>query len=196
MTARRQDILAGAVAAALLVGDAVADSWVAPHEADYYSATGSYCFHVVPGDGMKPPQGTLSRVIASAGEKVVAVREEEIWSQSLPNEVAPVEVLVASDGRYVVTFDEWGRVGWGPNVVVIYGPAGEIVKRFALEDILKPEEVAALVQTVSSRWWGGKHYLDEEAGDVVLLVATGRPDAAGNPGYVEKRVKLATGERR
>jgi len=172
-------------AAAAWAGAAFADSWVAPHEQDYYSSARAYYLHVVPGDGVSRARGTLFGVACDA---------PVIWSRELENENAPVTVLVADDGRYVVTCDEWGRVGWGPNVVVIYGPGGELIKKFALEDLLTPEEVAAVPATVSSRWWGGEHYLDEAAGEVVLRVATGAGDAGGKPTFRERRIKLATGE--
>jgi len=49
----------------------------------------------------------------------------ELWPLFLINNEAPVSVFVTNAGRYVVTMDEWGRVGKLP--VVVYGFQGELV---------------------------------------------------------------------
>ena len=167
--------------AALQAGVAAADSWMAPTEQSYYSANQEYFLHVVPGDGSSPARGTLYQAFPARDA-------QELWARELLNPTAPYQVLVADSGEYVVTSDDWGKVGYGPNVVAIYGLEGELVRTFALEDLLTDEEVAAVPHTISSRWWGGKHYLDEEAGEVVLAVSTGG-DAFG-----EVRIRLADGE--
>ena len=177
-----------AALAALTAGGAFADSWLAATEQDYYSANEAYYLHVVPGDGSSPARGTLYEAARREGD------DAEVWSRWLENPYAPHKVLVADSGEYVVTFDEWGGVGYGPNVVVIYGPEGELVKQFALEDLLTEEEIAAVPQTVSSRWWGGEHYIDEEAGDLVLAVATGCTGLGDGAEYRELRIHLADGE--
>ncbi len=179
--------VATAAAAVLSAATAAADSWAEPQEENYYSANDAYYLHVVPGDGLTPARGALYRALPGRDA-------EELWARDLANPNAPYKVLVAASGEYVVTFDEWGQVGYGPNVVVIYGPGGELVRKFALEDFLAEEEVAAVPATVSSRWWGGEHYLDEAAGVVVLMVATGRVGADGTAEFGEVRIRLADGE--
>lgn len=176
-----------AALAALFAGVASADSWEAPAEQDYYAVNDAYYLHVVPGDGSSPARGTLYHLFVGGGE-------EEVWSRDLENAVAPVTVLVSRDGRYVVTSDEWGGVGYGPNVVVIYGPGGELVRTFALEDLLTEEEVAAVPHTVSSRWWRGEHELDETKGVVVLRIIAGGMTEEGKARTRDLRVALATGE--
>jgi hypothetical protein len=176
-----------AALAALSAAGAAADSWVAPTEHDYYSANREYYFHVVPGDGSRPARGTLYRAFPARDA-------QELWSRELVNPTAPHEVLVADSGEYVVTFDEWGRVGYGPNVVVIYGPGGELVRTFALEDLLTEKEIAAVPHTVSSRWWHGDNELDEVEGVVVLRVFTGSAAPEGKPQTRDLRVALGTGE--
>ena len=181
-------LVALATAAALWgAGVASADSWLAPAEEDYYAANDAYYLHVVPGDGAAHARGTLVHVLIGGGE-------EEAWSRDLENAVAPVTVLVAADGRYVVTSDDWGGVGYGPNVVVIYGPGGELVRKFKLEDLLTGEELAAVPLTVSSRWWRGDNELDEAAGAVVLKVIAGGVTEEGKARTRDLRVALATGE--
>jgi hypothetical protein len=177
-----------AMAAALWgAASAAADSWAAPQEKDYYAVNDAYYLHVVPGDGTQHAHGTLVHVL-------VGGEEEEAWSRELLNPTAPVEVLVATDGRYVVTLDDWGKVGYGPNVVVIYGPGGELVRNLALEDLLTEEEIAVVPHSASSRWWRGDSELDEVEGVLVLRVVTGGTTAAGKAQTRELRVALAIGE--
>ncbi|NIT36142.1 MAG: hypothetical protein GTN49_06540 [candidate division Zixibacteria bacterium] len=176
-----------AVFAVTLAGVASADSWLPPTEQDYYAANEEYFLHVVPGEGVTHARGTLYRAFPARDA-------QELWARELANPSAPHGVLVADAGDYVVTFDEWGKVGYGPNVVVIYGPEGDLVKKFALEDLLTGEEIAAVPFTASSRWWGGEHYLDEEAGVVVLKVVTGRVGPDGADEFRDIRIELASGE--
>jgi len=176
-----------AALAVMLAGVASADSWLPPTEQDYYSANEEYFLHVVPGEGVTHARGTLYRAFPARDA-------QELWSRELENPSAPHKVLVADSGEYVVTFDNWGKVGYGPNVVVIYGPEGELVRAFALEDLLTVDEIAAVPHTVSSRWWGGEHYLDEAAGVVVLTVVTGRVGPDGADEFREVRIELASGE--
>jgi hypothetical protein len=180
-------LTAAAFVAFFVAGSAAGDSWSPPTEQDYYSPNGEYYVHVVPGDGTQHARGTLYR----AGDPDHA---DELWSRELLNPTAPHEVLVADSGEYVVTFDEWGRVGYGPNVVVIYGPGGELVRNFALEDLLTEKEIAAVPQTVSSRWWSDEHYLDEAAGVVVLKVVAAPPEPDREVAFREIRIRLSDGE--
>ncbi len=176
-----------AALAVALAGVAFADSWLAPTEQDYYAVNEAYYLHVVPGDGAKHARGTLYHLFVGGGE-------EEVWSRDLENAVAPVTVLVSGDGRYVVTSDDWGGVGYGPNVVVIYGPEGELVCTFALEDLLTEGEIALVPHSTSSRWWRGEHELDETNDVVILKVIAGGMTEEGKARTRDLRVALATGE--
>ena len=176
------------IAAVCGAAPAPADSWIAPYEQDYYSANKAYYLHVVPGDGAPHARGTLNEAARREGDDL------RVWSAELLNPAAPHKVLVADSGEYVVTFDDWGRVGYGDNVVVIYGAEGDVVKNFALEDLLTEEEIADVPHSTSSRWWGDEHYLDEAAGVVVLLVVAGPPEPDGEFAYRVVRVRLSDGE--
>jgi hypothetical protein len=147
-----------AALAVALAGVAFADSWLAPTEQDYYSLNEAYYLHVVPGDGSTHASAALYEVVVDAEAGGDALLK---WSRELLNPSAPHQVLVADSGAYVVTFDEWGGVGYGPNVVVIYGPGGDVIKSFALEDLLTEEEIGAVWCSTSSRWWGAGKYINE-----------------------------------
>jgi hypothetical protein len=98
--------------------------------------------------------------------------------------------------KYVVTLDDWHSVGRGPNVVVIYGPQGKLVRRLALDDFLKGDDIARLPISVSSTWWRTAYSLDEKHECVVLRVAQGKDgaNAGKTPRFQEVRLRLATGE--
>lgn len=93
-----------------------------------------------------------------------------MWSIRLLNDVSPLHALVSKSSNRVITFDNWASVGYGDNVVVIYGLNGKLIRKLALGDILDEAAVDSVPMTVSSRWWGGDHYLDEEREVLVLKV--------------------------
>ncbi|MGH6787213.1 MAG: hypothetical protein ACREBO_10310 [Novosphingobium sp.] len=96
---------------------------------------------------------------------------ETVWIAALRNEVAPVRVLVSDDGTRVATFDNWHGTGYGPNVVVIYGEAGKLVRAIALNELVPDHYIEALPHSVSSIWWAGEHRLTA----TTLVVAVGVP---------------------
>lgn len=173
---------------------AAADSWMAPQPATVTSQDAAYRLTVFPpprgpvADGETPP-GCIATLEQLEGNAYV-----ERWRKPLPNPIAPASVLVDGQGRFV-TFDDWGRVGFGDNVVAIYAADGTLVKKYGLEQLLSPEQLAAVPNSVSSRWWGRQHRIDHD-GALVLVLAEGR-DAEGNEISPERELRLdmATGER-
>ena len=180
---------------AALIGAAAAaraDLWVFPSEQNYYSENDAYYLRVVPGNGDKDASATLYEVVVDAEVGGDALKK---WSRDLENPVAPHKVLVADSGEYVVTFGDWGRVGYGPNVVVIYGPEGEIIHKYALEEILTEEEINAVTSTTSSRFWAYEHNLDEDEG--LLHVRIGYADfdkATSTNARTEITLDVGTGD--
>ena len=69
--------------------------------------------------------------------------------------VAPVSALISDDGRRVVTFDNWYSLGFGKNVVVIYGATGEPVRSLELLDMMPAYFLDGLPRSVSSMQWHG-----------------------------------------
>ncbi len=159
---------------------ACADSWSMPGTETTESASGQYRFTVEPA----PIESQLSFFAEEAraereGQQVerptpIGLLErkngaevwEPVWAGPLVNHVAPVSALVADDGRYVVTFDNWHSVGRGENVIVIYGPDGSLVRSMALTDLLPETYISALSHSVSSTSW--QHDAKIEAGDPKL----------------------------
>ncbi len=164
-----------------------ADTWAPPEPQKYYSSDKGYCFEIIPGDSLRVCKGILSTV--HDGEKY-----QMVWSAHLVNQISPVTASVSDKGNYVATFDNWYRIGWGADVVVIYGAGGELVAKFGLEDILSADEIEKIPRTVASRWWGGDHYIDEEKKVLVLkVVSNGEMPYSEKAQFHEKHIDLKTG---
>lgn len=169
---------------------ALADSWMLPGRKQYCSVNKQFCFVVFPkklesqlkffqdkSEGKKDAGAVANSkgnfcqggFFKSGGDSQV----RPLWSRQLVNEVAPVSALVSDSGKYVVTFDNWHTVGYGPDVVVIYGPEGKLIKQLGLEDFLSRDDMLRLRRSVSSIWWAGyepQHYVDESREVLVLRV--------------------------
>jgi hypothetical protein len=136
--------------------------------------------------GAEPAATGVLEVRDGAGWKIV-------WKRALVNDVAPVHALVAPGGRWVVTFDNWHSMGWGDDVVVIYGGDGTRVRSLSLNDLLPKDYVEALPRSVSSIWWSGEHrFSPDEATLLLQIVIPGDTDEDKRV-YVELPVRLADG---
>ncbi|MBI5745619.1 MAG: DUF4919 domain-containing protein [Nitrospirae bacterium] len=102
------------------------------------------------------------------------------WKVRLVNNVSPVSAMVSDMGRYVVTFDNWYSVGYGNDVVVVYGEKGKFLYKYRLEDMLSYSDIRNFVESsVSSRWWRKDRwwwpdYIDEEKELLVLFTSAGK----------------------
>jgi hypothetical protein len=196
----------------LLAGgaEAFADSWLLPGKQRYCSANAKYCVDVDPkpvesqlryfedqvknadnpGAGPGMPRTAAATVFVQNGDGYDRLR-----SFPLLNAVAPVKALVSSDGRYLVTFDNWHSVGFGDNVVVLYRLDGTVIRKYSLAQLLSRKKVEDLPRSVSSIWWGGEHRLDEERGELVLQVLASGSPFKQDAKYSELRIRLATGRK-
>ena len=130
---------------ALLPRPARADSWSNPHELTAPSANGQFMARTQPASATQPASLRVSRKDGAP-----------LWQAQLTNKVSPVEVMITDDGEGVITFDNWGQVGYGDDVLAFYGRKGQLT-RYSLEQILGVEKVAlddpSVSLSVSSRWW-------------------------------------------
>ncbi len=163
-----------------------ADTWVPPQVRDYASASGEYVLTV-------EPQGATGTNALQPRGRLVTASGAVLWERSLVNAVAPVNALVAADGRYVVTFDNWGAIGYGPDVVVIYGPSGELIRALTLTDILGASRVARLRGSIDSRWWAGEHRFESAQVLALSVLADGEDFFNAAPRYDTLRLQLDTG---
>jgi len=134
-------------------GAAYADEWPWPQEKDYYSENKRFVAHVTP---PKYPEKTGSLLEVFETKKA---QKTSLWRCKLGNKVAPVEVYMSNNGRYVVTNNEWHEVGYGDFVLAFYDKNG-LIKNYAMEEILHLSgdnsnfELFRLIpHSASSRWW-------------------------------------------
>jgi hypothetical protein len=196
-------LLLAVAAAALPAAPAQADSWVAPQRTTYLSANRAFRLIVtphVPADRSVRPYVT-EPLGPSAPDSAHAVLQQRSprghwrtqWQGPLRNEVMPVGALVADNGRWFVTFDDWGGTGTGPNVVVIYDGTGRVIRALSILDLLPEDYVRTLPNSFSSIYWGGAHSFSAD-GETLRLALALPGDMIFPSGYFRRDVSLATGE--
>ncbi len=122
-----------------------ADTWPEPKEITISSQNGNFRLTI------KPATQTESRECKATLYKVNNDNESKlIWSRNLINNECPVHALVSNDGLFVVTFDEWSRVGHLP--IVVYDQAGRLAHVCTLQTLGLVQDSRFRI-TVGSRWW-------------------------------------------
>ncbi|MBI2088738.1 MAG: hypothetical protein HYT78_08325 [Deltaproteobacteria bacterium] len=198
------------VALLLPPAPAYADSWALPVTRDYFSENRDFRFTVIPRElrsqlgyfsdkvtGRDPAGQLPGGALAATG--ILSRRRADgsynpVWQKTLSNDVAPVSAIVSPSGEYVVTFDNWHSMGYGRNVVVIYGPDGMVIREFGLNDLLSTDETERLPRTVSSIWWGRGHHFDESGKFLVLRIAANRKMPSDRDAQFRLlHIELATG---
>jgi hypothetical protein len=192
----------------LAEGNAYADLWPDAYPTNYASAQGAFVFHVVPGMrlGYPPevrdqrargldtgPTGKMAFLYAE-GTLSNRVTGQLLWSRRLYNYVAPVGVLISDSGKFVVSIDDWVGNRRTKNAVVIYGAKGELIRRFAVTDIITQDEMRQVPVSSSTYLWQGGYSLDEGREQLVLHILTKfaiKPNKSIT--YKERRIALPTG---
>ena len=165
---------------------ASADSWLPPKPTTYTSESGDASLTVT------PASRTQLFCTAQLFLNSTSLAPKLVWAQPLANPVAPMDALVSAEGKRVITFDNYGNLGFGQEVVVIYDEKGNLLKQYSLEDFLSTEEIQQVPRTVSSRWWRGKASIDEELGIAEVEVRFG--DKVKNRTLKWVRFRLSDGE--
>lgn len=153
-----------------------------PVPMEYRSTNGNYLFTTKPpdlGDGFwlknyvrSKLDGSYSAQCSGTLWRVEGDTKTVVWAQRLENDLAPLDVLVSDDGQYVVTLDNW-RVppsatfplqseGYGDNLVVAYGPAGNRLFKLGLEELFKGAQPVRFPVGYGSRLWRDAVWLDGE----------------------------------
>lgn len=139
----------------LLAALAHADSWVPATVQARASRNGQFVVRVTPGKSMgdvhgfggmaKGPHATAEwhRFDGTSYKKIRTVR--------LLNPVAPVDIELTDRGA-LVTIDNWHNLGRG-NVLVIYSPNGEVIRKFGLSDLYSRDNIARMGISTSSIHW-------------------------------------------
>lgn len=142
-----------------------ADSWLPPETRTYLSEDATFKLTIIPkniGSALEYfdqkvandptleigylPAGILERSDAQGGWT-------ELWHTQLVNEVSPVSAVISEDGEYVATFDNWHSMGWGDDVIAVYGKGGSTLYTYSLTDLIPDYYLKSLPRTVSSLNW-------------------------------------------
>jgi len=120
-----------------------------------FSADRAFSLRVSPTKDFPRAKGNcLAELKARKGDKAGQV----LWRGKLLNEWAPRRVLVAGDGRHVVSIDDWLH-GGRRHAVVVYGPEGKLVRDLALSDLLEADEIKHLDRgKFGLEWTGGAKF--------------------------------------
>lgn len=180
---------------------AFADSWMPAKTETIFSSNGEYRVTIMPrplggavpyfrdkaagiepagqdhGDSQRSPMARVERRLESG-------RWQVVWIAPLVNDVAPVSALLSNDGTHLATFDNWHSVGRGDHVVVIYGPRGQVVRSFSLEQILPDPYHRLLPRSISSTQWEARRELLPDGRTLELQVLPPgykRGDGSGGP---------------
>ncbi len=124
-----------------------ADQWGLIEKTEFQSTTGKHLFKITPHKDWPDHPGHCKGVLF----KMNGGKRTQVWSRNLINDHAPVQIFVADSGDYVVTMDEWHRVGDLP--VVIYGFQGELVAVHNTKSLGLDDDIEHIKMTVSSFWW-------------------------------------------
>jgi hypothetical protein len=199
---------AAAILLAVLAGRVLADTWLPPAVKQYHSAEGDVRLTVVP-RGLSSPLAYFEDLVegrenagqAENGETLArGVLErragpdvwEKVWAGPLVNDVSPVSAMVASNGRYAVTFDNWHSIGRGQHVIVMYDRQGRLIRSLELSDIIPPEWIRGLSHSVSSTYWAGEHRFSGE--DLILEVLLPSMEGlSGERAFIDISLDLETG---
>src|SRR6185437_15695152 len=123
----------------LCQGVAIADEWLPPKAETYYSANRQWRLTVLP-RAIENPLAYFTDKVKGRSNPGAPPRDAErsargfmehlsgqtwnlVWNVPLVNENSPVSALISNQGT-TATFDNWGSMGFGDDVVVIYDTRG------------------------------------------------------------------------
>lgn len=161
---------------------AFADSWLPPAPMSFFSTDQGFQLYVAPGttevkaEEITPEDTEYGIKAHPAAECMATMKKKnedgsftDLWTAPLVNPVLPVDALIADDGSFFVTFDDYGSIGTSDNTVVIYYGTGKLIKKYALTELLSEAEYAEVPRTVSSlMWYEGANELDLPAKKLIL----------------------------
>lgn len=124
-----------------------ADEWDPIKQTDFFSASRKHMVNIKPHPNWPDKPGHCRATLF----QLVGKTKREIWSRHLINNHAPVRVFVSDSGKFVLTMDEWHRVGELP--VVIYGSRGELIRVHSTDSLGLKDDIQHIKRTVSSFWW-------------------------------------------
>jgi len=128
----------------------VADKWDSSCQMKVNSWDGRFYAAITPSSDPATSNSPPTAAVFRSGEEYPV-----LWRVSLRNDDMPVAAFLSPDGRNLVTLDDWGCIGRGTNVLVMYRQEGKS-KGYDLETLLgrTTAELTTLFEhSVSSRLW-------------------------------------------
>lgn len=157
---------------------AEADSWMAPRPMLASSLDGRWYVIVEPAEGT---HNAMFRLVARAKGKPartpILQAERNAGSPKLePGDrvvargacTMPVEVRCLDAGKGFVLFENYGSIGFGTTLDVRDGKGRSVFTK-TLKQLFPKLDMETFMRTVSSIWWYDAFWVDERAGDIVLL---------------------------
>lgn len=137
----------------LLASQGLADEWALPEPTGFHSPGFAYVAEIFPAKSRQNPGSKPLCYFYQVGYPGTRweVKAKLLWKGVLVNQRMPYEAVVSPWG-HLITLNEHGSVGHD-NAVVIYGVGGQLIKRYALEDLIPQEDMNQFPWSTSSRWW-------------------------------------------
>ena len=188
-----------------------ADSWAPPQPEIFVSANKTYRVRIAPRpiksalaffsdklEHREPAGAARGQKQASASATVQHLGADgkwtTLWSDPLTNEVAPVSALISDDGQYLVTFDNWHSMGYGPNVVAIHDGRGQLIRALALNALVSDDYVFALPHSVSSIQWRDEPRLGPNDTVIIPIIVPGEQRSGEAEATIDAVLRLSDGE--
>jgi hypothetical protein len=125
-----------------------------PRVQNVFSQNGRCFVRIVPGATINTEDAASSVSTRARGEFFARQADRSyrlVADVPLRNAVSPAFAIVTDDG-YLVTFDQWFRLGLG-EVIAFYRPSGTLIRAVSIEELYTPDKLAQIPRSVSSRWW-------------------------------------------
>ena len=135
----------------VLAGVAEADEWVGASVVAIESPGGRFRAVIAPNKAVFTEDSNLIVGYRLAGAILADRLTGASWRVTLVNSWAPVDVYLLDDGS-LLTFDEWGTMGY-ENTVVYYRASGALAWVRSLDEILPTEVLDRVPRDLSGRQW-------------------------------------------
>lgn len=182
---------------ALAATGCIADTLMPPMQVVYSSPDNTHLFLVQPGafeEGKqtRPCSGTLFRIEREKVAGFVSPKYVPVWTSNLENTLSPKGAIVANDGSFVVTVNDYSANTDENTAVVIYDSRGEKISALGLVDIFAPEALAKIPESTSSVLWFFDGTIDSKTKTLELFVWDSGP--LEKPNFRKLTIDLETGK--
>ncbi len=122
----------------------------------------------------------------------VSPRYVPAWTATLENALSPKGVLVADDGKFVVTINDYSVNTDEKTAVVIYDSEGKKIAALGLADLFASEALAKIPESTSSVLWFIDGSID--AKNKILELTVWKDGTLEKPIFQKMEIDLETGK--